>query len=130
MNGEPKTRYHAEVKLTLQGREVRVNIFADTLVEIYRDLANVCQQIPDGLASQAKREIVNAELKAAQLGIPTGAKPQPRAEETGEIPTCQHCNGQEFMELIEFTDKKTGKPRKAWKCQICEKWHFENGKKK
>lgn len=128
MNGDK--RYHAEIKLTLDAREVRINVFADTLVEIYRDLANICEQIPGPLKNAGHREIANAELKAAQLGIPTGAKPQARAEETGEIPVCQHCNGQEFMELIEFTDKKTGKPRKAWKCQMCEKWHFENGKKK
>lgn len=131
MNGDK--RYHAEIKLTLDAREVRINVYADTLAEIYRDLANICEQVPGPLKNAGHREIANAELKAAQLGIPTGttgAKPQARAEETGEIPVCQHCSSQEFMELIEFTDKKTGKPRKAWKCQMCEKWHFENGKKK
>jgi hypothetical protein len=32
------------------------------------------------------------------------------------------------MELIEFNDKKTGRLRREWKCQQCNKWHWPNGK--
>ena len=43
-------------------------------------------------------------------------------EETGEIPVCPNCGTNEAMELIEWTDKQTGKPRAEWKCQQCHKW--------
>jgi len=46
--------------------------------------------------------------------------------ETGEIPVCKSCGTDEFMELISFSDKKTGKPRQAWKCQQCQNWHWNN----
>ena len=126
MNGDK--RYHAEVKVTLEGRECRINTFRDTLQEIFLDIGTICTQFPQDWMNPAKREIVNAERKAAQLGQQAGAKVPPGAEETGEIPVCEHCGNQQFMELIHFTDKKTGKPRQAWKCQACEKWHFENSK--
>jgi len=40
------------------------------------------------------------------------------------------CGADEFMELISFSDKKTGKPTQAWKCQQCKKWYWnsENGR--
>jgi hypothetical protein len=129
MNGDK--RYHAEVKIELEGRECRINAFRDTLQEIFQDIGVICTQFPQDWMNPAKREIVNAERKAAQLGIKKGAAAAPaKAQETGEIPVCEQCGSQEFMELIKFTDKKTGKPRQAWKCQACIKWHFENGKKK
>jgi len=124
------SRYHAEVKVELEGRECRINTFRDTLQEIFQDIGTICSQYPQDWMNPAKREIVNAELKAAQLRGAQGKPAQaPQVEETGEIPVCEHCGSQEFMELIRFNDKKTGKPRQAWKCQACEKWHFPNGNK-
>ena len=136
MNGDK--RYQAEVKITLEGREARINTFRDTLQEIFQDIGTICTQFPQDWMNPAKREIVNAERKAAQLRQPAGgaapkstAGPAVSPQETGEIPVCEDCGSQEFMELIEFTDKKTGKPRRAWKCQACQKWHWpENGKKR
>jgi len=129
MNGDK--RYHAEVKVTLEGRECRINAFRDTLQEIFQDIGTICTQFPQDWMSPAKREIINAKRKAAQLRQPAGAKVPPDAEQTGEIPVCEHCGSQQFMELIEFTDKNTGKPRREWKCQQCQKWHWpdKNGKK-
>lgn len=131
MNGDK--RYHAEVKIELEGRECRINAFRDTLQEIFQDIGTICSQFPQDWMNPAKREIVNAERKAAQLAQAAASKASPKATakagETGEIPVCEQCGSQEFMELIKFTDKKTGKPRQAWKCQACVKWHFENGKK-
>lgn len=124
------SRYHAEVKVELEGREARINVFADTLAEIFQDIGTICTQFPQDWMNPAKREIVNAERKAAQLRQQQhnpGSAPQ--VEEIGEIPVCEHCGSQQFMELIRFTDKTTSKPRQAWKCQACVKWHFENGKK-
>lgn len=122
-------RYHAEVKITLEGRECRINTYRDTLQEIFQDIGIICTQFPQDWMNPAKREIVNAERKAAQLGIQKGKAAAPaKVQETGEIPVCEQCGSSANMELIKFTDKKTGKPRQAWKCQACVKWHFENGK--
>jgi hypothetical protein len=128
MNGE--SRYHAEVKVVLEGRECRINAFRDTLAEIFQDIGTICSQFPQDWMNPAKREIVNAERKAAQLreqgDLPPvkATKPNP----SGEIPVCTSCGSAEDMELIKFTDKKTGKPAQAWKCQKCKKWHYTNGK--
>jgi len=123
MNGDK--RYHAEVKVTLEGRECRINSFRDTLQEVFQDIGTICSQFPQDWMNPAKREIVNAERKAAQLRQPKSA---PQTQVTGEVPVCEDCGTDEFMELIEFTDKKTGRPRREWKCQQCNKWHWPNGK--
>ena len=123
MNGDK--RYHAEVKVTLEGRECRINSFRDTLQEVFQDIGTICSQFPQDWMNPAKREIVNAERKAAQLRQPKSA---PQTQQTGEIPVCDDCGTDEFMELIEFNDKKTGRPRREWKCQQCNKWHWPNGK--
>ena len=134
-NGQPNTRYHAEIKLTLDAREVRINIFADTLVEIYRDLANISEQIPGPIQNGGHREIANAELKAAQLQR-DGKLPDRVAKKLGPArsansdtrPVCQSCGSRDNMELIRWADKKTQEARSAWKCQACDQWHFANGK--
>jgi len=129
MNGDK--RYHAEVKVTLEGRECRINAFRDTLQEVFQDIGTICSQFPQDWMNPAKREIVNAERKAASLRQSQqrpASKPAPQSDETGEVPVCDECGTDEFMELIEFTDKKTGRPRREWKCQQCNKWHWPNGK--
>ena len=122
MNGD--SRYHAEVKVVLEGRECRINAFRDTLAEVFQDIATICAQFPQDWKSPAKREIINAERKAEQLRK-DGAVPQKAAH----VPVCAFCGSAEHMELIKFTDKATGQPSQAWKCQDCKKWHFPNGKK-
>lgn len=124
MNGD--SRYHAELHLTIGGREARINCFADTLAQIFKDIGTIASQFPPDWTNPAKREIMNAELKAAQLN---GQQP-PLAKPTAQNPVCPDCGTGEFMELIEFTDKKTGARRKAWKCQRCGKWYWppNNGK--
>ena len=127
MNGDK--RYHAEVKVTLEGRECRINSFRDTLQEVFQDIGTICAQFPQDWMNPAKREILNAERKAAALRQPAGkAAAAPQVDETGEVPVCDDCGTDEFMELIEFVDKKTGRPRREWKCQQCNKWHWPNGK--
>ena len=116
MNGDK--RYHAEVKIELEGRECTINAFRDTLQEIFQDIGTICTQCPQDWMNPAKRETVNAERKAAQLPLARRQTPN-KPQETGEIPVCEQCGSSEFMELIKFTDKITGKPRQAWKCQQC-----------
>ena len=127
---EQKTRYHAEIHLTLEGHEVRINVFADTLAEIQRDLGTIAAQYPPDWQHPAKREIANAQLKAQQIEAQrTATTDKPKAYEPPIIPLCRDCGSVEYMELISFIDKKTGNARQAWKCQKCGKWHFDkNGK--
>ena len=122
MSNGQTTRYHAEVKLTYDAREVRINIFADTLVEVYRDLANICEQIPGPFQNGAHREIANAEAKAEQLRQ-NGQLPEHIARKLGPKtpPACPSC-GSTNTELIKWTDKETGEPKQAWKCQDCKQW--------
>jgi hypothetical protein len=130
MSNGQSSRYHAEIKLTWDAREVRINIFADTLVEVYRDLANISEQIPGPLANAGHREIANAETKAKQLqkdGLLPDAvakKVAPKAAPKAAprtAPICVNC-GSENTELISWNDKVTGEPKQAWKCQDCKQW--------
>mgnify|MGYP001054568007 CR=1 FL=1 len=133
-NGDsPKTRYHAEVKVTIDGHEARINCFRDVLDEVFLDIATIIDQFPGNWKSPAKRELANAQLKADQLRKEGHVKPDTLEGVLvgdGEIPVCDECGTDEYMELIQFTDKKTGAPRRAWKCQQCKEWHWpdKNGK--
>ncbi len=124
------SRYHAEIKVHVGPNEARINIFADTLVEIFADLGTVQEQLgrPDPVTNPAQREIVNADRKAAALP----SQPHALNGRSGPppAPTCLHCGSSEHMELIEFTSKKDGKLKRAWKCQECEEWHFPPATKK
>ena len=153
MNGDK--RYHAEVKILIEGHEARVNCFADTLAEIFQDIGTICAQFPPDWINPAKREAMNqaniARHEKARLAPKPKAEPAPKpkisfgqiekgiaktykdagipenddmlfGEETGEIPVCPNCGTNEAMELIEWRDKQTGKPRAEWKCQQCHKW--------
>ena len=121
-NGQ--TRYHAEIKVNLYGREARINIFADTLNEIYLDLANICEQIPDEFRNAGHREIANAELKAKQLqkdGLLPDKVAKKLAPKAPTAPVCVNC-GSTNTELIRWADKQTQEAKSAWKCQDCKQW--------
>ena len=131
MNGDK--RYHAEVKILIEGHEARVNCFADTLVEIFQDIGTICAQFPPDWKNPARREEMNqTNIARHNQKLKAGAQkttPKPVAEsgmpfngKTGEIPVCPNCGTNEAMELIEWIDKQTGKPRAEWKCQQCHKW--------
>ncbi len=121
-NGQ--TRYHAEIKLTYDAREVRINIFADTLNEIYLDLANISEQLPGPIQNGGHREIANAELKAKQLqkdGLLPDKVAKKLAPKAPAAPVCVNC-GSQNTELINWNDKVTGEAKQAWKCQDCKQW--------
>jgi len=143
MANNDKSRYHAEVKLFIGGRDCRINVFADSLQEVFNDIATIVDLFPLAQAympNRAKGEIENAERLAASIPppaptpTPLAPAPKPPAKPPAPAPTptpnhnkapeCAHCGNNLFMELISFTDKKTGAPRQAWKCQECEEWHF------
>jgi len=118
----PQSNYHAEVKGRLYEEEIRVNIFANTLNEIFLDIGKVHAQLFEGYRNPAMREIANAEAVDRETALITNGSGQ-----SGEVPVCQQCGSNASMELIEFADKGTGQPRHAWKCQACNKWHWPNG---
>ncbi|HUV52782.1 MAG TPA: hypothetical protein VMW64_06885 [Dehalococcoidia bacterium] len=131
MNGDK--RYHAEVKVTIEGHEARINCFDDTLNEIFLDIGTICSQFPPDWINPAMREAMNqaniARHEKARLAPKPKPGPKPEAEsdelfgeETGEIPVCPSCGTNEAMELVKWTDKETGAPRAEWKCQNCHKW--------
>lgn len=125
------SRYHAEVKVELEGRECRINAFRDTLDEVFQDIGTICSQFPQDWMNPAKREIVNAERKAAgirQQQADAKSKPASREAALKAPPVCRECGTAESMELIEFPDKKTGQFRKAWKCQACNAWYWPDSK--
>ena len=114
-------RYHAEVKVSIEGKEAKINCFRGTLNEIFLDIGIIAAQFPPDWKSPAKREIANAETKAQQF--------QDNFTPAPAVPICLNCVTAEYMELINFKDKKSGQPRQAWKCQQCNAWYWENGKK-
>lgn len=105
----PQTRYHAEVKGALDGKEVRINVFADTLQEVFRDMGII----------------------VAELALPTNSKPEthftqdPQPQQTGEIPVCKFCGSDKNMKFLTWSDAQ-GNPKSAWKCLACQKWHWQN----
>jgi len=118
-NGQ--TRYHAEVKVTIDGREARINVFADTLNEIFLDIGTICEQIPGPFQNGAHREIANAELKAQQLRQQGKLPSHVSKKLPPPTPVCPNC-GSTNTELIKWTDKQTGEARQEWKCQHCKQW--------
>ena len=118
-------RYHAEVKVITEGRDARINIFADTLDEVFMDLNTICCQYPiDGQPTPATPAPQPSPKPAPARPAPAPA-PAPRPTPNhNKTPECSHCGNNLFMELISFTDKKTGAPRSEWKCQECNGWHF------
>jgi RNase P subunit RPR2 len=122
MNGDK--RYHGEIQVTIGGNAARINVFSDNLQEVFQDLATIQAQLgfADPATNPARREIANAELIAARQ---KGDKPL-----VPQVPFCPNCETNEFMELVTFTDKATGQPKQAWKCQKCGKWWWpdKNGK--
>ena len=49
-------------------------------------------------------------------------QPEPQVITTDtQPPTCASCQQTDRMQLIEFF--RRGKPKRAWKCQRCGKWH-------
>jgi uncharacterized protein with PIN domain len=111
MNGD--NRYHGEIQITIKGSAARINVFSDTLQQLFKDLAVIHAHF--------------AKADATTLADQSAAKAKPQEfppARTTEAPSCPECGTNEFMQLIEFTDKKTGKLRKAWKCQGCNKWYW------
>lgn len=141
MAGEqPETRYHAEVKYLARNgstKEIRINIFANTLNEVFADIATVEQQLSGDphYMNQAQLEMANARNHRSTGEAPdprTAGRPQPapwappQDDPAGifgkDQPVCKNCGNIGDMELIHWTDRKTGEPREAWKCQACGKW--------
>ena len=123
-----EAKYSINVRFNLRGYDSQITLRDDEncglLMEKY---LKVLGNLHDIGATPARRwEEVKGNGNGNGKTEPPAAE-QPRLE-NGIPPTCQYCGESKFMELIEF--EKDGKHRKAWKCQGCEKWHYDkNGKK-
>ena len=121
-NGE--SRYHAEVKGSFEGREIRVNVFSDSLISLFRDIHSaVGYFINPPKVEENGQPLPPVQPPAKQTPKPN---PNPREPAPPEAPVCASCGSSQAMELIHFKDKKTGEPRQAWKCQECNEWHWDN----
>lgn len=134
-NGSNKSRLHIK-KLLSNG--VEINVFGDdphTTFDLIISVIALCEgyQLPPSPAvSTAHQDRVNHEESArntinchsqAQPGNP-GDQWGPRVPViVGSERTCQVC-GSNNLKLINWTDKKTGKPVSKWRCQEqeCMAW--------
>lgn len=73
-------------------------------------------------------------LPTAANGYRPGPQSAPPPDTNGspppaDAPDCKTCGDNTHMQLVSFTDKTSGHPRTAWKCQHCGNWHWPNNKK-
>jgi len=129
MSAEPRSRYHAKLHLEWAGLDTELNIFADSLDELYHNMHAVTQVTPEAVAAaiaHERQETASAPAQPpapARLPSPAPAA-DPAAEARAAAPSCLTCNTAEFMELIEFKDRETGELKRRWKCSQCQKWHW------
>lgn len=134
MSAEPRSRYHAKIHLEWAGLDTELNIFAESLDELYHNMHAVTQITPEAVAAavaQERHQAAAASVPApasqpsapARLPSPAPAA-DPAAEERAAAPSCLTCGTSEFMELIEFKDRDTGELKRRWKCSQCQKWHW------
>lgn len=50
--------------------------------------------------------------------------------ELGLAPVCRYCHSDSSMKLISWTDRETGKLKRAYKCAACDRWHYPKGVQK
>ena len=130
MSNEPVSRYHAEVKTKWGIEEIRVNVFQNSMPDLFADVATVLDYFQGGAKplktlAQLKHENGNPTPKPTSNPTPNPT-PKPTSKPDLKVPICSNCGTAEFMELIKFNDKKTGQPRQAWKCQGCDQWYWPN----
>ena len=118
---EVQTHYHGKVRLQRNGHELEINVFKDTLNEVFLDVQQVIAQFSGDphYMSQAQLEIKRAQMLASAPKKPANAKPTAGAVNT---PVCADCGTDEAVELITFTDRDTGEQKRRFKCQACGKW--------
>lgn len=123
-----EARYSINLRFNLRGYDSQVTMRDDNdCGELMEKYLNILGKLHDIGATPVRRW---EEVKGNGNGNgKTESRPsadQPRLDENTP-PTCRQCGSSEGMEHIEFD--RGGKPRKAWKCQTCEKWYYEkNGK--
>lgn len=113
------------IKANLDGFDVQFTLRDDdsmnTLLTQLPQMLNWIKQ--SGGTPQVYGNQRNGNGKPKESQIPT----LPLGGDEQRVPVCRYCDTSDHMELIDF--ERDGKPRRAWKCQRCEKWHYDkNGK--
>jgi len=127
------SRYHGEIKLRIGPDEARINVFSDSIDDLFLDLTAIQAQFSqaDPVSTPARPHRASQPMSANGRPLPPNVnRPPPDDGLPPEVPTCKHCGNWDGMELIEFTSKKDGKQKRAWKCQACDEWHFPEKKGK
>lgn len=130
-----KKHVHGEIKIQRNGSELRVNIFADTLNEVFLSIAQVEAQYSKSASTSfaAKREILRAEEAAAAAKVPQQPTPSSqgwpfkepapsKANGIVNLPVCKQCGSNENLEKVQFTNQETGQLLTRFKCQTCKVW--------
>ena len=108
------------IKKQLPELGIEVNCFGNNAAEVITLLSSALDSLNDPVAdkatampkqqSQAQRELGNAENHAK-------AK-----QSQDQRPQCPQCGSCQTMDLITFTDQKSGNPMARYKCQACKIW--------
>ena len=139
-----EARFSINIKFSVQGFESQLTVREDegSKVQLSFDaamafparnncpanrLANGGNGHTNGQAVQTKSDKAFADLGAGPTAVAVIAQPKPVAaiavaQGSLSAHVCPRCGEHGHIELITFTDKKTGQPKSAYKCQSCSKW--------
>ncbi len=101
-----EAKYSINIKINFAGYDTQVTMRSD---DNLRDLVGQLQTLVHLLPS------IGAQ--------PRNGNGRANGQACHDKPTCQECEHNDNMELVKF--ERGGKPREAWKCQTCDKWHYE-----
>lgn len=135
LNPGPNGRSRIHIQKRIDEADVVINVFGNDPDETYdlfvQFLKLVAGEPTKQRPTQAQRELANAELKARQIaqkqqGQPDTVSAALRNHDLipppANAPLCNNCGVEDQMKLIRWTDKATGQPMRAWKCQSCNQW--------
>jgi hypothetical protein len=126
---QPQSRFHGKVRVQRGDTLIEVNVFDDNRQVVYLEVAQAIAQFSRDIkpATAAGREIARVEQAVLdRKAAPPASAPKPVSNpgktSIANAPVCPECGLSDSVELVRWTDKKTGEQKKAWKCQLCKKW--------
>jgi hypothetical protein len=123
---QPQSRFHGKVRVQRGETTIEVNVFDDNRNVVYLEVAQAIAQFSGDIkpvtAAQSKPPV--AEPARAAAAPSPAPKPAATGTKAANTPICDECDLADMVELVSWTDKKTGERKKAWKCQRCKKWLY------
>jgi len=106
-----EAKYSINIKLNLEGYDSRITMRSDDdFNALFSNALSLIQALPK--SNHNGNGNGNGKAKSSP----------PAAQSNGEPKTCPSCGSIGGPMLIKWTDKNTGEPRSAWKCQDCQTW--------